>query len=117
MNNDELKMRDDRISPRLPSLDDLCEKALDSWGFDPQMDMVIEEMSELTKAILKYRRDPTQSRAMHLAEEISDVKIMLKQLDIAMFKLYGETFKKWESDETFIKLHRLEGMLERFDNK
>jgi NTP pyrophosphatase (non-canonical NTP hydrolase) len=117
MNDDELKMRDDRTSPRKPSLDDLCKKALSAWGFDPQMDMVIEEMSELTKAILKYRRDPTQGRAMHLAEEIADVKIMIRQLDIAMANLYGEDFKKWESDETFMKLHRLEGMLERFDNK
>jgi len=115
--SEDFKMRDDRESPKKPSLDDLCEKALSAWGFEPQMDMVIEEMSELTKAILKYRRDPTLPRAMHLAEEVADVKIMMRQLDIAMIKLYGEDFKKWESDETFMKLHRLEGMLERFNEK
>ena len=115
--SDDLKMRDDRISPRKLSLEDLCKKAILSWGFDTQMDMVIEEMSELTKAILKYRRDPTTSRAMHIAEEFSDVQIMLNQLNVAMIDKYGEVFNNWTTNETSLKLFRLEGMLERHDEK
>lgn len=113
--SDDFKILGGEESFYKPSLEKLCEKALLSWGFDPQMDMVIEEMSELTKAILKYRRDPTEIRAKHIAEEIADVKIMLKQLDIAMFKKYGDLFNQWESEETFTKLFRLESMLDKFN--
>lgn len=115
--SDDFKMRDDRESPRKLSLDDLCRKAILAWGFDVQMDMVIEEMSELTKAILKYRRDPTLPRAMHIAEEYSDVQIMLNQLNIAMLDKYGEDFNNWIKNERSSKLFRLEGMLERFNDK
>jgi len=113
--NDDFKIIDGEESFHKPSLNNLCERALLSWGFDPQMDMVIEEMSELTKAILKYRRDPTEIRARYIAEEVADVKIMLKQLDIAMYKKYGDMFDQWESEETFTKLFRLEGMLDKFN--
>ena len=115
--SEELKTRDDRVIPREIPLDDLCNKALSSWGFDPQMDMAIEEMSELIKAILKYRRDKTQMRAMHLAEEYIDVKIMLRQVEIAMRSLYGEEFDIWLDKEYKYKLFKLEGMLERYNQK
>lgn len=49
--------------------------------------MAIEEMSELTKALLKYRRairngENTEAREDDIAEEMADVWIMLKQLEI-----------------------------------
>ena len=52
-----------------------------------QTDVAIEEMSELTKAIIKYRRKTFDNKARtldmeHIAEEIADVEIMMEQLKI-----------------------------------
>lgn len=52
--------------------------ALDHYGNRPQIDMVIEEMSELTKELLKNRRGK-ENRSM-IADEMADVYIMLEQL-------------------------------------
>lgn len=61
------------------------DKAIGRWGSWPQVWMVIEEMSELTKAICKVRRkmetDYTAA-VMDVAEEAADVTIMLEQLQI-----------------------------------
>lgn len=93
-------------------LDVLCNMALDQWGFDPQMDMVIEEMSELTQAILKYRRNPSYQNAKRVAEETTDVKIVINQLDIAMERKYPE-FPNWVQKEADYKISRLEEMLKK----
>jgi len=110
--NSDLKIKDDRIKIDQPELDNLCNRALSQWGFDPQMDMAIEEMSELIKAILKYRRDPAIQRAMHIAEEMVDVKIMMRQIEIAMQNTHPD-FNTWQKNEMYIKSVRLDNMLER----
>lgn len=63
------------------------QRCIDTYGKQPQGDMAIEEMSELTKALLKERRalrrdDPeTMKQAtMNIADEMADVIIMLTQL-------------------------------------
>lgn len=45
-----------------------------------QHDVAIEEMSELTKEIIKWKRYKNNGDAV--AEEIADVEIMLEQLKI-----------------------------------
>lgn len=90
--------------------DKIYNQALDTWGHDAQMDMVIEEMSELTKAILKYRRKPHKDRAMDVAEELADVIIMLRQLEIAMERNYP-SFNGWKKQIIVEKLDRVEKML------
>lgn len=67
---------------------EILQKAIDTYGVDAQSDMAIEEMSELTKEILKLRR--AVNGKMHsailadckfkIADEIADVEIMLTQL-------------------------------------
>lgn len=52
--------------------------ALAQWGHKAQMMMVIEEMSDLTKALCKYFRGEQDLYA--IAEETADVTIMLEQL-------------------------------------
>lgn len=59
----------------------LYKKALDLWGEDLQLMMVIEEMAELTKAISKCRRKKVHAKIL-LLEEIADVEIMLEQLRV-----------------------------------
>ncbi|MCL2563586.1 MAG: hypothetical protein FWE08_06085 [Oscillospiraceae bacterium] len=63
---------------------ELLSRVIVAFGEKSQTDMAIEEMSELTKAILKYRRAKSfeESNVMkeQIIEEIADVYIMLAQL-------------------------------------
>lgn len=63
------------------------KRVVSTYGNTAQVDMAIEEMSELTKALLKYRRavnygGERKLRADDVAEEMADVRIMLAQLEI-----------------------------------
>ncbi len=55
------------------------QRALKTWGKEPQMLQVIEEMSELTKEILK-NINRKKDNVAELIEETADVEIMLEQL-------------------------------------
>lgn len=90
--------------------DDIYIHTLEKWGYNAQMDVVIEELSELIKAIIKYRREPTIERAIDMAEELGDVIIMTRQLEIAMAQKYPE-FVAWKSDTIQTKLHRIKSRL------
>ncbi|MBO7556032.1 MAG: hypothetical protein J6T72_01375 [Alphaproteobacteria bacterium] len=57
------------------------ERALAAWGKEPQMLQVIEEMSELTKEILK-NINRNKDNVDELVEETADVEIMLEQLKL-----------------------------------
>lgn len=50
------------------------------YGYDAQREILYEEMSELTKAISKYRRDNSKKNFDNIIEEIADVEIMLQQI-------------------------------------
>ena len=69
----------------------ILQSAIDIFGDTAQTDMMIEEMSELTKALLKYRRDLRRGGQMQtlcrmaVLEEMADVGIMLDQMRI----IYG----------------------------
>jgi hypothetical protein len=66
-------------------------RAINTYGEQPQVDMCIEEMSELTKELLKLRWESTQAgfqkRRENIKEEIADVQIMLDQMRI----IFGDT--------------------------
>lgn len=85
----------------------IMEKAIYLYGTRPQEDVAIEEMAELTKAILKLRRaESDTARDVAVAairEELADVSIMLSQLEL----IYGDV-----SDIEEAKLVRLEKRLE-----
>ena len=84
-------------------------RAILTYGAQMQGDMCIEEMSELTKAILKYRRaeNKNKNEAEYLEddiiEEIADVQIMLDQMRI----IFGDT-----SSQEEYKLNRLWARME-----
>lgn len=59
----------------------LYEMAIKTYGMQAQIDVAIEEMAELTKALLKTRRVGGGS-IYNVAEEIADVEIMLEQLKL-----------------------------------
>ena len=51
-------------------------------GKDHQIDIAIEEMSELTKALLKDRRHHSPETVTDITEEMADVYICLAELSI-----------------------------------
>ena len=61
---------------------------LDKFGEDSQLDVAIEEMSELIKELIKYKRSKIHSREKqatsreHVIEEIGDVMLMLEYLKL-----------------------------------
>ena len=75
---------------------EVLQECVDIYGAEAQVDMAIEEMSELTKALLKYRRKAAQQAGKtvnpaqgikdleaareNILEEVADVIVMLTQL-------------------------------------
>lgn len=81
---------------------------VDTYGIEPQVDMAIEECSELIKALLKYRRKQygggkfcKDIQRADIIDEIADVSIMLEQLKI----IYSFSEKEIEERIEF-KLNR-----------
>ena len=64
----------------------ILQKALKTWGTNAQILIAIEEMSELTKALLKNINRGKDNRD-HILEELSDVLITLEQIQM----IYGFT--------------------------
>ncbi len=57
----------------------VLKRALETWGEQAQMMMVVEEMSELMKEILK-NVNRHKENINQIIEETADVEIMLEQL-------------------------------------
>ena len=74
-------------------------------GYKMQTMVAIEEMSELTKELVKFMRGEANTDA--IAEEIADVEIMLHQLKI----IYGIKDENIEKHKV-IKLNRLKERME-----
>ena len=56
------------------------ERAIEAYGKDMQLNVAIEELSELIKEICKNKRGSDNREA--IIEEMADCYIMLKQLEI-----------------------------------
>lgn len=73
---------------------DIYHRALKTWGKNPQMLQVIEEMSELIKEILK-NVNSGKDNISDIIEETADVEIMLEQLKCCYnIKQEVEDYKK-----------------------
>lgn len=88
---------------------ELLTRAIRVYGEPAQIDMAVEEMSELTKALCKVKRahgGPETTAAIgNVIEEIADVQIMLDQLRI----IFGSD----AGTEEEAKLERLAGRLKK----
>ena len=72
----------------------IYHRAIEAYGEDMQVNIAIEEMAELIKAIIKYKRYVAGRCSVQqqeyiqftkdagIAEEIADVRIMLDQLEL-----------------------------------
>lgn len=58
---------------------EICKAALTTWGKQTQLMMLLEEMSELQKEVLK-NINRNKDNVAAIAEETADVLIMLDQL-------------------------------------
>lgn len=92
----------------------ILQQAVDTYGKEVQVDMAIEEMSELAKALLKHRRAEKspekwdyERTKQNIYEEIADVIIMLSQL----LMIYGGREAVQKDIET--KVTRLAERLEK----
>ena len=85
--------------------DHLYFKALSKWGIDTQINMLVEECSELIKAIMKLRRKRNSESLIEFLEELIDVEIMINQMKIFYDKGLLQTIKTQ-------KLEKLQKLLE-----
>lgn len=81
----------------------LLKRAIGTFGKEPQMKIVIEEMAELQKEICKNLRGVPNVNA--IAQEMAEVEIMLAQMKI-IFNISG-TVEIWKAR----KLKQLEVLL------
>lgn len=86
------------------------EKAIATYGKDMQLNVAIEEFSELIKEICKHKRG--EDNRDNIIEEMADCYIMLMQLEI----IFGICFD--DINPTMMeKLYRLEGRLAEKESK
>lgn len=92
-------------------------------GSNPQIDVAIEEMSELIKALLKWRRADgaglTEARAC-IVDELADVRIMVRQMEI-LFQCKDEVekridYKVQRQEERMRKLRGIRDVLQEVDH-
>lgn len=83
-------------------MDDVLQQAIATYGKDMQLNVAIEEFSELTKEICKHKRGADNT--LRIIEEIADCYIMLKQLEM-MFDINVVDLAK-EIDRKIERLNR-----------
>lgn len=95
---------------------EILKKAIDTYGEDNQLNMCIEEMSELTKAICKWKRAQNNGEYQNLdklaediTEELADVFIMLIQSELIFNRHFNCTSGVQKQME--YKINRLEKRL------
>ena len=81
--------------------DNLYRQAIEKWGIDSQLDMAIEECSEVIQAIIHFRR--RRCGLDKVIEEIVDISLCVEQLK----QLNPEAWEHFRK----IKLDRLESLL------
>lgn len=94
--------------------DIVFRRCICDYGTQPQVDMMIEEMSELTKALLKWRRakgaELTATRDC-IIDELADVRIMARQMEI-LFQAEDEVERRID-----FKVQRQSKRLEEWEAK
>lgn len=65
---------------------DIFTEAINTWGFESQIDMALKEMSSLSHTLLKYRQlYNTRTLIPKIQQEIADVYIIICQLERMFF--------------------------------
>lgn len=94
------------------NIKDFTHKIADNYTIDSQIDIAIEEMSELIKELIKYKRTYRQDNVSGeydfstIIEEYADVEIMLEQLKY-LFKLSEESIKQSMNEKLRRQFNRI----------
>ena len=72
----------------------LYQQAIDLWGENAQIDMMVEECAELIQALQKRKR--ASFLRLKVAEEIADVEIMCEQMKLIFD---AQLIKKYKQDK------------------
>ena len=89
---------------------DVFKRAIERFGEAAQEDVLIEEMSELTKAIIKNRRKPSEKTKRDILEEMADVQIMLDQMTL----IFGDS-REFRAEKILRLKNRLDALEEEED--
>jgi hypothetical protein len=95
-------------------LESVYKRAVDVWGVEIQMGMMIEESAELIHSISKYRRsynkseDIKQDAFNHLCEEVADVENMINQMRYMLDDKIIDKYKEEKLKRTLEKIKKLE---------
>jgi len=85
---------------------EIYKQAIETYGTESQIRMAVEEMAELTNALMKMPRG--RATAPDVIEEIADVRIMMEQLSF----IFGEEAVQQQIDYKTNRLKfRLNGEL------
>ena len=69
----------------------LAEEMIEKYGENAQLDIVVEELSELTKEVIKYKRTKTHGEPYDIEEmagELADV-FVVADIVLAVLKTHG----------------------------
>lgn len=108
----ELYCEDDPTT--LTPVGGICKSAVDTWGFEKQLDMVVEELSELILAIQKWKRYRNDERMRDVAEEAADVRLVLLQLQYMFDAQVNPDFTKHMEDMMQFKQNRIMRRIDRY---
>jgi NTP pyrophosphatase (non-canonical NTP hydrolase) len=91
--------------------ENIFKQAVDHFGVENQLLKLVEEMAELTQAIIKHRLYPDEPKHFNnLLEEFADVNIVLEQL--AHSELFSSDIAANLIESFYIKkLDRMESLL------
>jgi len=70
-------------------MDEILKRAIDTWGEDAQIEMMIEESLEVALALqkLKRKRGNREQKIENVIDELADIKIMTRQMEM----IFGES--------------------------
>lgn len=80
-------------------------------GAAVQIDKVIEEMAELTQALMKWRHSRGEQKFEHVCEEVADVKITIMELQMVLDEMSDESATNQIDAWTHAKVQRIEANL------
>ena len=93
-------------------MENIYKRAIDVWGIESQSNVMVEELAELTFALMKMRRSGTDEQMVvrydNVCEEIADVRLMLNQMEHIYNKDTIDNYYKEKKERTIKKLERYE---------
>ena len=89
----------------------LYRRALEEWGEEAQIDVLLEEMGELLVALSKRNREINGSSEEEIKDEIVDLQIALDQAKLIFFEREMEFIEMKRGSMMYLK-DLLEGRIE-----